>query len=141
MVGGVTMANCPIVNETVYEVAPTGVRLAKTTCWLENLPLGDTTIAAGSSCPLDFKVIEGTVTTIETFDQFDAAMEDPVPGTIFLLKDFTTTLSQDGRTNGGSHTLWMREDEHDASQDNPIGLIGYPGAPAKFVVDSDFSNG
>jgi len=141
VVGGVAMTNCPSIDETVFEETLASIRLAKTTCWLENLPLGETYIDAGSSETLPFLVINGNVQTISSFGQFKAAMQDPIPGDFFLLKGFTADMATDGQTNGGQHILWMRRGEHDATPLNPIALIGYPGDPARFVVDRKSNGG
>jgi len=140
IVGGVTMTNCPFINETVYQVPETGTRLAKTTCWLEGLAQGNTTIKAGGSSELPFIVNNGSVSTITSFAEFNSAMADPVPGDVFLLKGFTTDLAVDGKTNGGKHTLWMRDGEHNGTEQMPIALIGYPDDPAKLVVSSITAN-
>jgi len=135
VVGGITMANCPSVDETVFEESLASIRLAKTTCWLENVPLGATSVDAGSSEQLPFQIINGTVQTVSSYGEFKDAMQDPAPGDFFLLKGFTVDLSSDDQANGGQHVLWMRNGEHNATPLNPIALIGYPGDPAKFVVD------
>jgi len=140
IVGGITMANCPIINETVYQVSETNTRLAKTTCWLEGVPQGTTTIKAGNSDEVPFTVNNGAVSTISSFAEFDAVMADPQPGDVFLLKGFSTDLMVDGKANGGKHTLWMRNAEHNGTEMMPISLVGYPGEPAKFIVSSATAN-
>ena len=122
VVGDRTLTDCPITNETVYDIAETGRRLAKTTCWLKDVPLGKTT-ASG----LSFTVIKGRVRTIKNFAAFKAAMANPQPGDVYLLKSFTASKAN-GKANGGNSSLWMRGGEHHG----PIALVGYPGAPATF---------
>lgn len=135
-IGSQLMTNCQTIDETVYIVPQTGRRLAKTTCWIENAPVGVTTIQAGNSGPMPFCINTGTVQTITSHAQLDAAMVNPQPGDVFLLQGFVTDLATDGRVNGGQSTIWMRPGEHNGTAKMPITLLGYPGNPAKFQVSS-----
>jgi len=137
VVGGIEMSQCPYIDEEVFFHAESGLRLGKTTCWLEGVSVGDTHISAGPQAEVPFRVIDGSVEIVEDYETFKFAMQDPLPGQFFVLKGFEIDLSRDGRANGGKHILWMRNGEHEASSLNPIALIGYPGDATKFTVDGE----